>query len=158
MDVFDESDNIHNLDKKKFFICSSINNNMHQYLVLGVRGHAPFSRYSKANNISPCHCKCLQGVTLESVTRSHTARGSETAITGTSGRSIVETTSSARTIERSLADVATVDTFSLFCLFLFHEFAIVFNQLINQSINQSTNQLINQSTLFRTITSIYKLC
>ena len=70
-------------------------------------------RYSKAYNISPCHCKCLQGGTLKSVTRSHTARGSETAITGTSGRSIVETTSSARTIERSLADVATVDTLTL---------------------------------------------
>ena len=43
----------------------------------------------------------------------YAAWGFETAITGTSGRSIVETTSSARTIERSLADVATVDTLTL---------------------------------------------
>ena len=35
------------------------------------------------------------------------------AITGTTGRSIVETTSSARTIERSLAGVAAVDTLTL---------------------------------------------
>ena len=45
--------------KKVLFVCSSINNNMHQYLVLGVRGHALFSRYAKANNISPCHFKCF---------------------------------------------------------------------------------------------------
>ena len=47
------------------------------------------------------------------MTRTRTARGSETVIIVTMGHTIVATTSSARTTERSLAAVATVDTLTL---------------------------------------------